>query len=67
MLPAHLAQLQRIKNLNVGMQWAARCPDESGRIAMADLLTEEILASIDGLMFRVGGGKPEGEVAASSE
>lgn len=51
MTAMHIQQLQGIKGLCVGLEWVAKCPDQSARQLLVDLVNEEMAAVLDGVIY----------------
>ncbi|WP_346839833.1 hypothetical protein [Microbulbifer sp. SAOS-129_SWC] len=69
MLAVHRNQLRLALALNVGLEWAAMCPDEAARRALVQLVGEEMGAVLSGVIYAAeaeAGADPEDEIEHSA-
>ncbi|WP_157520243.1 hypothetical protein [Microbulbifer agarilyticus] len=53
MKSAQLGQLERIKKLRHGLEWASMCPDPEVKEVMTNVLGEEMDCEIDGAIYAI--------------
>lgn len=51
MTATHIQQLHGVKGLCAGLEWIAMCPDQIARQMLVDLVSEEMLAMLDGVIY----------------